>query len=137
MRYFRITDYKYEVAEEEVCRSGIRFPKWIDQSDFAILPGGLIVAKKGYKWDGPSGPTFDRKENMTPSLFHDILAEAMRMGLLPQSFWKPANELLVRLCIEKGMNPWWAKNVYGLGVSLTKNWCRVTCKPEHPILEAP
>jgi hypothetical protein len=135
MKYFKIEKYKYEVAETYCCQTKIIPPQTIDQEDFGITASGIVMAKKGYMWDGPSGPTIDRKENMRGSLIHDIFAEAMRQGLLPQSCWIPANEELGRLCIEDGMNSWWAKNVYVRGVSLTNNWCRVTCKPEHEIIE--
>lgn len=137
MKYFKTDKYKYEVVENDHYDSGIPFGVFIVREDFAILPTGDIIAKKGYMWDGPSGPTIDRKENMRASLYHDILAEAMRLGLLPQSFWTEANEMLGRICIEDGMSPWWAKNVYVRGVSLTNNWCRITGKPERPILESP
>ena len=137
MKYFEITRYKYELAETDSVLSGIPFPDNIDNDEFSIFKDGTIVAKKGYLWDGPSGPTWDRKENMRASLFHDVLAEAMRQGLISQAYWIPANDLLGRICVEDGMWPWWAINVYVRGVSLTNNWCRVTGEPEHPILEAP
>jgi hypothetical protein len=137
MKSFKITRYEYEVYEDDCYESGIVFGVDVDQSDFAISATGRITAKKGYMWDGCSGPTIERKQNHRAGLYHDILAEAMRMGLIPQSFWTPANEMLGRICVEDGMSPWWAKNVYVRGVSLTNNWCRVTGKPEHVVFEAP
>jgi hypothetical protein len=137
VKYTPITRYKYRVVEDCSVPTKILPPVPIDQEDFSISGLGLVTAKRGYLWDGPSGPTIDRKENMRASLIHDVLAEAMRQGLLPQDCWIPANEELGRLCIEDGMSPWWAKNIYVRGVSLTNNWCRVTGKPEHPIYEVP
>lgn len=136
MKYFETTKYKYEVAVEERVHTNIIPPVPIDQPDFAITADGVVIAKVGYMWDGPSGPTFDTPDFMTGSLVHDILAEAMRQGLLPESFWILANKELVRICKEKGMSKIRATWVYW-GVCLTNNWCRRTTKPEHPILEAP
>ena len=137
VKYFETTKYKYEVYEECRVQTKIRPEFPIDQEDYAITTDGVVVAKRGYMWDGASGPAIQRKENKRASLIHDILAEAMRAGLLPQSCWMPANEELGRLCIEDGMSNWWAINIYVRGVSLTNNWCRRTTKLEHPILEAP
>ena len=137
IRHSEITRYKYRVEETLAVQTKIRPPQPINQEDFGITMDGVVIAKKGYLWDGASGPAIQRKQNRRASCIHDVLAEAMRQGLLPQSNWIPANEELGRLCIEDGMSPWWAINIYVRGVSLTNNWCRVTCKPEHPILEAP
>jgi hypothetical protein len=116
LKHFRITRYKYEVYAPIAVQTAIRPPAPINEEDFGITMDGVVVAKKGYKWDGASGPAIQRKENRRASLIHDILAEAMRLGLLPQHCFALANDELVRLCIEDGMNPWWAKNIYGLGV---------------------
>ena len=137
IRYEKTSKYKYRLSEELRVQTKIRPPATIDEVDYAITMEGLVIGKLWYPWDGPSGPTIDRKENMRASCIHDIIAEAMRSGKLPQSNWKPANEELGRFCIEDGMSPWWAINIYVRGVSLTKNWCRVTTKPEHQIIEAP
>ena len=64
---------------------------------------GLLVIKRFYAWDGPSGPTFDTPNFMRGSLVHDALYQLMRMELIPQSFRKMADYELYRICRQDGM----------------------------------
>jgi len=82
-----------------------------------LTPIGILIAKKGYVWDGPSGPTIDDKYNMEASLFHDVLAELMRQGKLPLLYLEYSNQLLRDICLEKGMSDFRA-DYYYTGVSL-------------------
>ena len=43
-------------------------------------PVDEIVIKKGYAWDGASGPTFDTPASFEASLVHDALYQCMRLG---------------------------------------------------------
>ena len=43
---------------------------------------GTLTIKKGYAWDGPSGPTVDTRNFMRGSLVHDALYQLMREGAL-------------------------------------------------------
>jgi len=75
------------------------------KTDFIELsPDGLLTMKKGYAWDGPSGPTIDTKSFMRGSLVHDALYQLMRNGYLPASCRADADQELHRLCREDGMN---------------------------------
>ena len=76
---------------------------------FALNPNGLLTIYEDYPWDGPSGPTIDTPSSMRASLVHDALYEMMRLGLIPQSCFTPANEELMRIAIEDGMWVWRAK----------------------------
>ena len=43
-------------------------------TDYIVLyESRMLVIKKGYAWDGPSGPTIDTKNFMRGSLVHDAL----------------------------------------------------------------
>ena len=70
-----------------------------------MTSGGILTIKKGYAWDGPSGPTWDTKNFMTPSLVHDALYQLMRMGYLYANLGhrKIADLELYRMCRERGM----------------------------------
>lgn len=58
---------------------------------------------RSYCWDGPSGPTLDSSDTMRGSLVHDVLYQAIRMGLLPASYRLAADNVLYRICREDGM----------------------------------
>lgn len=67
-------NFKYEVRRTISVDCG-DFPSieniWHDQRYYSVKHG-LVTAKVGYCWDGPSGPTKDDKTNIRASLFHDI-----------------------------------------------------------------
>ena len=48
------------------------------------IPVKKIVIKKGYAWDGASGPTFDTCASFRASLVHDALYQCMRLGYVTQ-----------------------------------------------------
>ena len=65
---------------------------------------GLLTIRKGYAWDGPSGPTVDTKNFMRGSLIHDALYQLLRMGLLPETERFIVDKILQLSCIEDGMS---------------------------------
>ena len=98
--------YKYQLAFEYRVQTALR-PPWVVKSAFLLLkPDGLLVIRKGYAWDGPSGPTIDTRSSMRGSLVHDALYQMIREGLLPATARLRADEELRRLCIEDGMWKW-------------------------------
>ena len=104
--------FKYQLAErcEFDVSQGLYFPDRI-VTDYLLLHEGNLIIKKGYAWDGPSGPTIDTKNFMRGSLVHDALYQLMRMGLLSSKLdRKAADNELRRLCREDGMSSiraWW------------------------------
>ena len=72
---------------------------------------GYLFIRKGYAWDGPSGPTFDTRNFMRGSLVHDALYQLMRQELIDKDTSRdPADRELVRICREDGMwglRAWW------------------------------
>jgi len=59
-----------------------------------LTRNGLLLIRKGYLWDGPSGPTLDDRQNMVPSLIHDALYELIRLGVLSKEYKKKADYIL-------------------------------------------
>ncbi len=95
--------YKYQTTEPAYFNTGIA--GYSIETQFIILYfSGIMEIKRGYAWDGPSGPTFDTPDSMRASLPHDALYQFMRMGLIPQSCRPKADELLHRLLLEDGMS---------------------------------
>ena len=102
--------YKYQLDETHSCYIKIR-PITLVKSDYISLDEhGLLVIKKGYCWDGPSGPTFDTKNFMRGSLIHDACYQLMREGRLSYSCRESADKELRRICRDDGMSrirAWW------------------------------
>lgn len=110
--------YKYQIATDYTVTIPIT-PENDIQTDFiALNTAGELVIKKGYAWDGPSGPTIDTPNFMRGSLVHDALYQLMReQHLNNHNYRDAADRLLRKLCREDGMNPIRAWFVYK-GVSL-------------------
>lgn len=71
---------------------------------------GVLLAQKGYHWDGMSGPGIDSKSTMRASLFHDCLYQLMREGQLDvDEHRKPADVLFYRTLKEDGAWVVWAR----------------------------
>lgn len=127
--------YKYLLVEPY----RVRLPEFqkesFDYGKYFSLHAGILVIRDGYAWDGPSGPTVDTKDFLRGSLVHDVLYQAMRLGLLPTGAKPIADDILRRLCREDGMSwirAWWVWRA-------VRNFAGSACKPgsEPEIKEAP
>src|SRR3990172_10292604 len=105
--------YKYQLKETYTVAIDIRPETPID-TDYIILDSqGILTLKKGYAWDGPSGPTIDTLTFMRGSLVHDALYQLMRDGKLdPTVHREAADSILREVCIEDGMWSFRAWYVY-------------------------
>ncbi len=112
--------YKYQLAEDVIVPTSI-LGYTIDIDFIALDTNGNLLIRKGYAWDGPSGPTYDRPTFIPGSLPHDALSQLMRMELISRSYRKTIDELLRDICIEDGMWAWWAENVVYKGVRIGGN----------------
>lgn len=71
---------------------------------YIILENGKLLIKKGYCWDGASGPTIDTKNSMRASLVHDALYQLCRMCYLDSTEYKnKIDKIFYNICIEDGM----------------------------------
>ena len=100
--------YKYQLAEDYSVNVGFYpflLPDETIETTFIRLAGnGDLTIRKGYAYDGPSGPAVDTKSFMRGSLVHDALYQLMRMGLLEANYYRDDADLaLQRICIEDGM----------------------------------
>ncbi len=100
--------YKYWLAEEYQVKVSIipenDVPVDITIKSFIELnTEGVLVIKKGYAWDGPSGPTIDIPSFMRGSLVHDALYQLLREKEIVQKWRDEADEELRRICRVDGM----------------------------------
>lgn len=106
--------YKYQLHADYTVAIPIQ-PGKPALSDYIILTiDGQLTIKKGYAWDGPSGPTIDTLNFMRGSLVHDALYQLMREKLLDrEKYREEADKLLQAMCVEDGMTAlraWWVYN---------------------------
>lgn len=95
--------FKYQIAKSYSVYTGIT-GYLCDTEYLSLSKDGCLIIRKGYAWDGPSGPTIDTPNAMRGSLVHDALYQLMRLGLLPESCRPQADKLLHDICVEDGMN---------------------------------
>jgi hypothetical protein len=96
--------YKYQLRYDYAVDTGIR-PEKIIKTEYLLLTseGGLTI-RRGYAWDGPSGPTLDSANFMRGSLVHDAFYQLMREGHLDKkTSRKKVDLLLYRMCRDDGM----------------------------------
>ena len=118
--------YKYQLAEEYPVKVSVT-PKNNIKTDFIELgTEGMLVIKKGYAWDGPSGPTIDTPNFMRGSLVHDALYQLLRNELIDEKWRDEADDELRRICVEDGMSKICARWVY----IAVRKWGKVAASPE-------
>lgn len=95
--------YKYQLVEDYCCHIDIYPSKDIITEYITLLKDGTLIIKKGYSWDGTSGPTLDGKTNMRASIVHDSLYQLFREEHLSLKQRKQADLEFQKACIEDGM----------------------------------
>lgn len=106
-KYRLSADYSFKFNYFELGESsGTQMHKYLSISD------GFMTIKKGYCWDGASGPTIDTKNVMKASLVHDALYQLMREGISPQSARKYIDNIFREICLEQGMSRFRAWYLY-------------------------
>jgi hypothetical protein len=113
--------YKYQLTRDYAVQTGIFVPEEIVYPFFTLKTNGVLMVCRGYAWDGASGPTFDTKSSMRPSLVHDCFCQMAKDRKIDYKTYAPQyNELFKRMCIEDGMWParaalWKAGVIVGRG----------------------
>lgn len=91
--------------------------------EYYKIANGVITAKEGYRWDGPSGPTMDDETNLRASLFHDIGYQAMReqpaikrMNLWNRYWMRRDWDRLFRVTLKADGMPFFRRQMYFMAV---------------------
>jgi hypothetical protein len=111
--YKKRRQYKYTLFADYQIPTDLRIAQPIAVPPVIVLEvDGVLRIRKGYAWDGPSGPTMDTANFMRGSLVHDALYQIMREELIPQEHREYADKLLHKICLEDGMSTLRAWLVY-------------------------
>jgi len=130
MKYKKLREYKYITVESYKIEVPLAFANY-KNAYLEIKKGGAsrkrnyLLIKKGYQWDGASGPAIDTESFMIASLVHDALYQLLREGAIPPREKEWADNAMKQLCIRAGMSKvraWWIfRGVRRFGASSCKS----------------
>lgn len=106
MKHIRYTGgYKYQLEQDYSVAIPIPYSDHSIDTNYISLSGtGVLMIRRGYAWDGPSGPSIDTRNAMRGSLVHDALYQLIRLGYLPYSYRERADDILYDILREDGMS---------------------------------
>lgn len=110
--YKKRKKYRYNLQEDLIFETNLVVQAAADLHYLAVDLAGRLIVRKGYSWDGPSGPTVHTPNFMRGSLIHDALYQLMREGILHQHCRKQADIILREVCREDGMSRFRSGYVY-------------------------
>jgi len=82
---------------------------------------GVLVCRKGMRWDFGSGPAIDTPDMVSASLAHDALYNLMSEGELPRKYRKAADKYFLHMLERAGMG--WAR----------RHWCYLAVRYGWPV----
>ena len=133
--------YKFEVTADYIIELPFYLPRYFSYyfetmlaTDEPIIDRNsckILIIKKGYQWDGASGPAFNTKNVIRASCIHDVFYQMIKDGFLIKSIYKDIADELLRMIIledsnQKGFfSKYWSKfraNYYYLAVRVFGNF---------------
>lgn len=126
--------YKYQLYEDVKIQTEIKGEE-VKEEFFILEKNGDLHVKRGYAWDGPSGPTIDTPKFVWASLPHDVFYQCMRHGWISRSRRKEVDQEMRRMLRTepKPMNRFRAWYVY----HVVRKGAGFAAQKPRPILEAP
>ena len=111
--YRELGKYKYQLMDDYVIEIDIKPSEKKDFEFFSLSTNGILTIKKGYSWDGASGPAIDTRKIMRGALVHDVLYQLMRLSVLDHKVHrKRADQIMREICLEDNMWSFRAWYVY-------------------------
>lgn len=112
IKYVDIEQYKYMLLEDVELQTSIIPPVPFATEFFGLDGNGLLTVRRGFMWDGASGPAVDTSSVMPASMVHDVGYRAIRMGLLPmEPFRKQFDQLYRDEAMRDGAS-WWRMQLH-------------------------
>ena len=104
--------WKYYLPETQIIFLSKAYAVYHIRTEFIELNGKELILKHDYKWDGPSGPTFDTLNAMEGSAAHDALWQLIMMGRINKKHKRDTDKELKIICLRNGMWKWRANLWY-------------------------
>lgn len=95
--------YKYRLEQTVTFRLQHVATARLIETPYLRFEGTQLTIKRGYAWDGPSGPAVDTATAMQGSLVHDTLYQLFRLELLAPGLRIQADREYERICRADGM----------------------------------
>lgn len=96
--------YKYQLVEAHEVQIRLQPPADVRTEFIDLSTSGVLTIRKGYAWDGASGPARDTKNIMRGSLIHDALYQLMRNDKIGQEWREQADLEFKTICLQDGMS---------------------------------
>lgn len=136
--YRGLKSYKYQLMDDYTIQIDIKPEQDLEFRFLSLSKDGILVIRKAYAWDGPSGPTIDTPNFMRGSLVHDALYQLMRLSALDHKIHrKRADEILREICIADGMSAFRAWYVYQAVHRFGTKAAAPRSEPEVKLITAP
>jgi len=126
--------YKYQLEKDFITEVDL-FGESVSSPFIDLRPDGYLLIKKGYSWDGPSGPAVDTKNFMRGALVHDALYQLMREYGLNRDYRPTADKIMKQFCLMDGMNParawitWFGVRLFGRDSARPEGSYKITTAP--------
>ncbi|MDO9541608.1 MAG: DUF1353 domain-containing protein [Kiritimatiellia bacterium] len=128
--------YKYQLKESYTLKTHLTPPVAITTEYIQLTTDGTLWIKKGYAWDGASGPAINTLSFRRGSLVHDALYQLIRGDHLDrEKHRKVADEIMREICKKDGMC-----TLYNWVSYQVVRWFGGSCAvsaAERPLLHAP
>lgn len=128
--------YKYQLKQDYTDHFDVHPQEDIKEDFYMLTTSGDLTIKKGYAWDGPSGPVPDTSRNMRGSLIHDVFYQMMRHQQLDHTVWRiKTDKIFADVCHADG-TPKLICNAYFWAL---KNFAKkhATVEKQREIIKAP
>lgn len=121
IKFYNVRDFttKYLIAQDVHIETGIRPDSPVITRYVNLSEEGILTIKRGMPTDGPSGPTVDSPNVMSPAFVHDAFYMLLRLGALPQQFRKSVDRLFFKMLRRNGVSRvraryyYWAVRMFG------------------------
>jgi hypothetical protein len=126
--------YKYQLEKDFATEVEI-FGESISSPYIELGPTGSLLIKKGYAWDGPSGPAIDTKNFMRGALVHDALYQLMREYGLDRNYGPSADMIMRKFSRKDGMKTirawvdWFGVRLFGKKSARPEGSYKITTAP--------
>lgn len=135
IKYRSLRNWKYQLVRPYKVSTPL-LNHAVDEQFYRLNKTGDLLIRKGYCWDGPSGPTWDSPSSLRPSLVHDVFYQMMRKRSVKLDYRKVVDDFFHTQLLEAGMDRfrawyfWKAVRLFGKSAASS-------AEPENEVMTAP